>query len=183
MLVNGLRRSGGWAEVDRIWKNPPKTTEQLLHPDKLAKREPAEPIPVPAAPPGGPSDAIYRDILGEQSVRLLFEEWMPRKVAMESASEWAGDRVVVLRDGKRFALGWHLRYDTPPAAERGLQAFVRGVLQKPEGGGADNRVSPEAAAKAAKSGSVCRERPNAGPFAVVRTVSYTHLTLPTNREV
>jgi hypothetical protein len=163
LFVHWARRNGGWKAVDEIWKKPPITTEQMLHPEKLQAREPAESIPVPSPAPKGPQDVIYKDIFGEQSVRLLFEEWMPRVAAINAAKDWGGDRIAVFRDGKQFAVAWHLRYDTEPAAEEGLRALARGVLRE------KTDVSKEAAAKAAAKGQVCRLRADAGPFAVLRS--------------
>jgi hypothetical protein len=162
LIVHWARRKGGWRAVDDIWRKPPTTTEQILHPEKLEAREPGESIPVPLADKSGPRDVIYKDIFGEQSVRLLFEEWMPRTAAVKSASDWGGDRIAVFRDGKRFAVAWHLRYDTEPAAIRGLEALARGVLRD------KTDITADEGAKAAKKGKVCRERPEAGPYAALR---------------
>ncbi len=163
VFVHWARRRGGWRAVDEIWKNPPTTTEQLLHPEKYLTHEPAEAIAIPVPPPSGPSEVMYRDIFGEESVDLLFEEWMPRHPAAEAASGWSGDRIAVFQDGKRYALAWHLRYDTEVLATRTVEAFARGVLRQ------KTDISKETAAKAAKSGSVCRARSDAGPFAVFRS--------------
>ncbi|MBK7578734.1 MAG: hypothetical protein IPI67_00895 [Myxococcales bacterium] len=165
-FVNWSRRRGGWASVDAIWRDLPSTTEQLLHPEKYVSREKAEPVPIPSAPPGGPTEVIYRDILGEQSVRILLEEWMPRRAAAESASDWAGDRVAVFRKENQYALAWHLRYDNEAAATRGLAAFARGVL-RPAGARPAEYVSPDRAKAAAKAKHVCAERSAAGPIAAV----------------
>ena len=167
VFVHWARRRGGWPNVDAIWRDPPKTTEQLLHPEKLLAKELAESIAVPEAPAGGPSELIYRDVMGEQSVRILFEEWMPRRAAVEGASDWAGDRVAMFQDGERFALGWHLRYDSEKVAQRGFEAFARGVLRAPDAK-PDAFVSPEQARAATKPGALCRDRSGAGPFAVMR---------------
>lgn len=158
VLVHWARRRGGWAAVDALWRDPPTTTEQLLHPDKLLAHEAAEVVPVPVPPPGGPARVVYHDVIGEEALRLLFEEWMPERTAITSASGWGGDRLAVFRDGKRFALGWHLRFDDAASARRALDAFARGIL----GGGA---VGPAKAHARAKSGHLCRERAGAGPFA------------------
>jgi hypothetical protein len=163
MFVHWARRRDGWRAVDEAWKNPPKTTEQLLHPEKYAAREPGVAIAVPLPDPQGPKDVIFKDIFGEQSLRLLFEEWMPRRRAVESASDWGGDRIAVFRDDKRFAVAWHVQFDTEAAAVRGLEAFARGVLRDKVD------VSAEEGAKAAKKGKLCRERKDAGPYAALRT--------------
>jgi hypothetical protein len=166
-FVNWARRSGGWEHVDQVWARPPVTTEQLLHVEKYVKHEPAEPIAVPSALPKGPKDVSYHDILGEESVAILFEEWMPRRVAVEAAAGWAGDRIAVFEEGKRHALAWHVRYDDEASAARGLEAFARGVL-RPEGAKPTEWVDPKKARAAAKTGSSCQKRPGAGPFAVFR---------------
>ncbi|MEB2314201.1 MAG: hypothetical protein OZ928_20340 [Polyangiaceae bacterium] len=160
-LVHWARRRGGWAAVDQLWRAPPATTEQLLHPEKLQAREPAEVVAVP--PPGarGPARVIYHDVVGEQGLRLLFGEWMPERTAAESASDWGGDRLAVFRDGDRYALAWRVRFDTAGAAERGLGAFARGLL-----GGAV--ASSDEAGARAQRGASCVERADRGPFAVER---------------
>lgn len=167
LFVNWARRKGGWAGVDAIWREPPTTTEQLLHPEKLGSREKAEVIPLPSASAGGPDEVMYRDVLGEQSLRILFEEWMPRRAAIEAARDWAGDRLVVFRAGEKFAVAWHVRYDGDAGASRGLEAFARGALRGKEL--RPGEFVELAKAKAAvKKQETCRERAQTGPFAVVR---------------
>ena len=168
IFVNGIRRKRGWAGVDAVWRDPPVTTEQLLHPEKFERRERAESVPLPAARAGGPSAVMYRDVLGEQSLRLLFEEWMPRRIAAESASAWAGDRVVVFQSGERFALVWHVRWDDQAAAIRGLSAFARGVA-RPEKAAPGEFADPERAKAAVKKDQACVERARSGPLAVSRS--------------
>lgn len=166
IFVNWARRRGGWAQVDAIWKDLPTTTEQLLHPEKLLAREKAETLPLPKPRSGWPSELMYRDVQGEQSLRLLFEEWMPRRAAAEGASAWSGDRVAVFRSGQRFALAWHVRYDTEAAARTGLESFARGVL-RPEG--SSEFVDPALVTRQTKGQRLCSERATRGPFAVVRS--------------
>lgn len=119
-LVHALRRRGGWAAVDAVWKNPPATTEQLLHVEKLDARELAESVAIPPllALGSGWREA-YHEIYGEQGVRLAFEEWMPRRAAARAAAGWAGDRAVLAVDssGSRLAAAWRIRFDaggSPP---------------------------------------------------------------------
>jgi hypothetical protein len=155
LFVHFLRRRAGWAEVDRIWKAPPESTEQLLHPEKLLAHEAPETIAVPAAPDAAWPAASYTDVMGEQSVRLLVEEWLPRVPAAEAASDWSGDRVAVFRAGSRAAVGWHLRYDTRAAATRVAGALMRGVeTQSPPG---KRAATPR-----------CAERSAVGPLLVAQ---------------
>jgi hypothetical protein len=88
-------------------------------------------VAVPAPPDGTWPPSKYSDVMGEESVRLLLEEWLPRVPAVEAASGWGGDRIVVFRSGGRVAMGWHLRYDTAAAAKRVAAALSRGAAAQP----------------------------------------------------
>jgi hypothetical protein len=172
-FVNALRRRGGWSAVAAAWQRLPASTEQILHLDKYDAREAPEPLPALAPSPNGPTQAVYSDVYGEQTLRVLFEEWMPARVARDAASGWAGDRLTSYSDGELVSVGWRLRYDNEAAALNALHAFARGVLA-PEDQGVDSRgrlsdfVSAADAERATRAGQVCRERHIRGPFAVVR---------------
>lgn len=168
-FTHALRREGDWNRVDHAWEKPPETTEQLLHPEKYRANEAAEPVPVPPPPPSGPATVRYRDVLGEQTVRLVLEEWVPLDTARKAASGWAGDRVALFADGDRRAVAIALRYDDETSARRALEAVARGALAEPlENPARARSATVEAGAKAARAGRFCGERELRGPFAVVR---------------
>lgn len=170
-FVHAVREREGWAGVDRAWRRPPVTTEQLLHFDKYAAAEPAVPVSLPPEPPTqGPWEAFFHDVWGEQSLRLIFEEWMPTRSAVRSATGWGGDRIVLYAAGARRAVLWHLIADTSADAERMQIAFLRGVFSS--GWSPNPRptpdVSEEDARERAQRGDVCAERSEAGPFLATR---------------
>ncbi len=180
-FIHSLRRQGGWAAVDRAWQARPTTTEQILHPEKYAAREAALPVDVPPPPPNVPASAkttagaqaptfelAFHDVWGEQSIRLLFEEWMPLKTAAENASGWGGDRVALYHAGNFGAVAWFLLADDENAAERMLRAFARGALAKPWSADqlSTSHPSDADARKAIQSESACRERGQRGPLLV-----------------
>lgn len=118
-LVKALRRRGGYAAVDEVFRRLPDTTEQVLHLDKLDAREPAIDVPAPAAPASLPGfQPIFEDVMGEQGLRIVLEEWAPRSAAERAAAGWGGDRYVVLERedhksaSRELTLAWHLTMDT-----------------------------------------------------------------------
>ena len=172
-FVNALRRRGGWQAVALAWQHLPDSTEQILHLEKYDAREAPEALP--ALPPNssGPSKATYSDVYGEETLRILFEEWMPAGVAREAASGWSGDRVTSFSDGEATSVAWRIRYDNEAAAQNALHAFARGALavedQGPDASGRLSAfVSATDAERATRAGQVCRERHTRGPFAVLR---------------
>jgi hypothetical protein len=166
LFVHWARRQGGWARVNSVWRRPPATTEQLLHPDKYLKNEPAELIPIPANPALA-DRAMYHDILGEQALRLMFEEWLPRAKAVSAATGWSGDRLAVFSRGDEAAAAWHLRFDDAAGALQAADVFARG-LSRPASGSA----APDTDAERRKRSSLlrarrfCNERAQLGPAAV-----------------
>jgi hypothetical protein len=172
-FVNSLRRRGGWAAVDAAWQRLPTSTEQVLHLDKYDANEGSTVLPALDPPSPSLAHTTYSDIYGEETLRVLFEEWMPARAAHDAAAGWDGDRVASFSDGAVTAVAWTVRYDTDAAAVRGLHAFARGVLA-PEDQGVDSRgrlaefVSGADAERASQAGQVCRERHTRGPFAVLR---------------
>lgn len=150
-FVHSLRREGGWRAVDEAWQDPPTTTEQLLHPEKYRAREAAIDVAIPGPGPRGPNTLLYHDIEGEQALRLLLEEWLPRNEAVMAASGWGGDRLALYADETGSAFVWRLKFDTAGAAQRAFHAVTSWVH------GNALRGVPRAQA-------ICRERGDRGPL-------------------
>lgn len=202
-FVRYLRQHrGGFAGVNQAFEKPPLSTEQVLHPEKYLANEAVEALPAPAAPPGF-SEGAFRDVMGEQGLRLLFEDWAPESDASSAASDWGGDRIAVFAEGDKRVVLWHLVFDTEVAARRALTLFARGAL-RPElpgrpgavgasggsgaaataggpGKGADVRLRPfiprREADAALQGGRLCRLRAERGAFAVVRHGRHIGVTL------
>jgi hypothetical protein len=169
IFANQLRRSGGFAAVDAAWRSLPASTEQLLHPEKYFAREAPLVVPLPPSPPHLPElKERFHDVMGEQGVRLLLEEWLPANTAATAASDWGGDRLAAFSDDarQRWAIGWRLRYDTSSAAERALQAWARSA---PLTDRTTSAAAPAIAPKVSLKGDeLCRPRHTQGPIALVR---------------
>lgn len=159
-FVHALRRQGGWAAVNAAWQSPPVTTEQLLHIEKFHSREPAEMLPAPP-PPGDDWAAWHEDALGEQGLRIVFEEWAPRRIARVAAAGWGGDRATLFRqktgDEQSFALLWHLRFDEGPKKKLDLESRE-----------AFDLLAQSTTGKRPKGDRLCVERSGLGPWAILR---------------
>jgi hypothetical protein len=124
-FVERLRREGGWSRVNDVWRDPPTTTEQVLHPEAYARREAGRPLERP--PPPHPScRELYSDVLGEQTLRCLLFEWVG-DVASQVVAGWAGDRVTTFAcpDGHWVML--QLATDGPDHLAGLLAAFRDGL--------------------------------------------------------
>ena len=171
-FTNYLRRRGGFAAVDEAWRAPPVSTEQLLHPEKFLTKEPPLIVALPPPPAHFPElQERFHDVMGEQTLRLLFEEWLPARTAAAAAADWGGDRLSVFGDEarQRWAIGWHLRFDSAEAAERAFIAFARSAPLTERGGNIRALAeAPNVPKGRHGTDKVCRARHTQGPLALVR---------------
>jgi hypothetical protein len=89
---------GGWPSVDALYDNMPESTEQILHPDKLADREPPKDVQLPdtlAADLGSGWSVGMEDTFGEFQMGIWLRETQA-PTPTDAAAGWGGDRVAVL---------------------------------------------------------------------------------------
>ncbi len=134
LTLGAYQASASFAGVDALWQNPPNTTEQLLHADKLATREPAVPVALPAdlaARLGAGWKVAMQDTLGELQLNILMQTGNPQAGA-DPAAGWGGDRTAVVEGpGGAMAAVVDTVWDTTAAAGSALgqlQQLVK-VLQ------------------------------------------------------
>jgi hypothetical protein len=113
--------SGGYAAVDALYADPPDSTEQILHADKLASREAPVTIAIPddlAARIGDGWTVPFQDTLGEFQLSILLREVSGVTAPLDAAAGWGGDRVALV-EGPAGQTGVVLdtAWDTPADAD------------------------------------------------------------------
>lgn len=96
-FVQALYERGGWEAINAAFRDPPASTEQILHPEKFFRRE--RPIRVTLPPLtdtlGSGWQLVDENVLGEFFLRVYLEERLPASQAEEAAAGWGGDRYAV----------------------------------------------------------------------------------------
>ena len=146
-FIQALRRRGGWRAVDGAWRRPPRSTEQLLHLDKYDSDEkPLAVDPVPFDTLGDGFSVLDEDVLGEQGLRLTFEQWTTPGAAAKASAGWGGDHYAVfVRGGAaptyrapsgELAVAVDIHFDTPADAAEAAAVlstkFPRGCTTRRE---------------------------------------------------
>jgi hypothetical protein len=138
-FVGAVLDQGGWDAVDNLYTDPPRSTEQILHPSRYlggstlsGEPDPPSIVVVPdLAPALGPDwSLLVRDTLGEFAIGLYLEQAVPEETAWQMADGWDGDRFEVWEQesGRRIVV-WRTVWDTSADA----LAFERGLsLQIPQ---------------------------------------------------
>jgi hypothetical protein len=133
-FVAAVDEEGGWAAVDKLFADPPQTTEQCLHPEKFTKKlDRPTPIDVPEIPAiaeGGWREADAA-IHGEFYLRILLKRLGASPEAAEKAAAgWDGDMYRAWRaDDGRIAFALATTWDTEKDAEEFFDAY-RATLPK-----------------------------------------------------
>ncbi|HEX8111824.1 MAG TPA: hypothetical protein VF516_29030, partial [Kofleriaceae bacterium] len=124
---------GGWAAVDALYRDPPSSTEQVLHP--ATKLYPVRDRPRRVTLARGTDPELAGNVLGELQWKIYFELWKVPHAA-EAAAGWGGDRYSVTRrrDGRligRIATVW----DTPDDARQFADAYAASLSARFPGAG------------------------------------------------
>lgn len=95
VFAGAIFRAGGKAALDKAYDRPPRSTEQVLHPEKYLSK-PDEPMEFDG---GDPTAALgdgwrlrFTDVLGEFDVRVMLAETLGRPRARAAAAGWDGGR-------------------------------------------------------------------------------------------
>ena len=131
-FVNSLVDRGGYAMIDEAFKNPPVTTEQILHPDKYPAEKPVEvKLPDLASLLGSDWQLVDENEIGEWYTYLVLSNGdedsyrLPEKTARSAAGGWGGDRYAIYtrkQDGA-VILVLQTRWDTEKDAGEFFKAF------------------------------------------------------------
>jgi hypothetical protein len=91
--------SGGYDAVNELFANPPDSTEQVLHPDKLQAREQPVDVTFPgdlATRLGTGWKVTAQDTFGELILGILLRDADGATGASDAAAGWGGDRVALI---------------------------------------------------------------------------------------
>ena len=119
----GLANKGGWEAIDQAYKQPPQSTEQILHPEKyLDQPDPPTMVDLGTLPTPSGWTEVGRNVLGEFQLSVLLRRHGGRPIA----AGWDGDRYAVFEgpDGK-LGLAWLSTWDTDDDARDFARQYTR----------------------------------------------------------
>ncbi|MCH8310348.1 MAG: serine/threonine protein kinase, partial [Chloroflexi bacterium] len=125
-FVAGLFGENGWETVNDAYKNPPITTEQVLHPEKYFEAEEPQLTSLPdlSSDLGKGWNEVNSDVMGEFLIRVYLEEYLDDDQAADAAAGWGGDRYSLLNGplGERLFISM-IRWDTFQDAAEFFDAY------------------------------------------------------------
>lgn len=134
-FVKAGKQQMGWPIVDVLYKSPPRSSEQILHPEKFFddRDEPVK-IDLPDLCPtlGDGFELYHENSLGELQIKILIKLTADSIRAMRASAGWDGDTYAVYRnrsDG-RCLLAWAVTFDSVSDAAEFFDAEVKALRRK-----------------------------------------------------
>ena len=130
-FVETLRRARPSVNLDEVFRRPPQSSEQVLHPEKYLSGESPREVELDLEEF---ADAGWRPTattpLGEIGVRGLLMSGVTSDEAKRAAAGWGGDRSFVFeREGRAPLFVWRTLWDTPRDAQEFFRAYNQ-LLQR-----------------------------------------------------
>ena len=118
----------GWEGAARLYSDFPRSSEQIMHPEKYAgfRDDPTEvEVQTPPEILSAPWKRVYSNTLGEFILYLVLKEFITEQKAKWGAQGWDGDRIELFENPTNRALAFVLRsvWDSDTEASQFSQAY------------------------------------------------------------
>lgn len=116
----------GWAGLERLYSNPPQSSEQILHPDKWFAGDQPVAIELPDLEQFqvlADWQLLDTNVIGELQWRVIFREFGLNLMANSAAAGWGGDRYAVLGRGEDLLLLLYTSWDSEQEAAEFVAAY------------------------------------------------------------
>jgi hypothetical protein len=133
VFARALMQADGYAAINAAYADPPRSTEQVLHPEKYLRREAPVEVELPDLAAGlGPDWAVLRtDVLGELDVRILLQQFSDPPSAAAGAAGWGGGRYALLEHANGApALAVRLLWDDAAEADEFLALYTASLERR-----------------------------------------------------
>jgi hypothetical protein len=121
--------------ISAVLRDPPKNTQQILHPEKYLAHEPTATVELPEFEGRAKLKKLTDGDVGEFDFHVLFEQCASKKEADEVAPSWRAGRFELLeqKDTKHAVLHWAALWANPESAQRALALHRKAMEQKSKG--------------------------------------------------
>lgn len=141
-FVHRLLKKDGYRAVDRAYRSPPRSSTEILHPEKYISRS-FKSLSRGTEPPSALLRSldlenlkpIHTDTLGEFFISTLLSQFISTSAATTAAQGWTGDRVFLYQNKQKHQIAiWNTIWESDDIAKRFFQSFKKATekrLDKP----------------------------------------------------
>ena len=124
----------GWKTFDTVFKNPPGSSQEIMHPEKYFDNHAPENVPLPdltrLLPRGW--KRLDDNIAGEFSTAAILKQFLEEETATKTAAAWNGDRYQVFENAAtgQTMVALRTRWATPAAAQEFFRDYTKLLARK-----------------------------------------------------
>lgn len=127
-FVTSIYIGSGWKGMDEVYKNPPKSTEEIMHPEKYLLDRP---LVVSIEEIIHNWELLDTNTMGEFNTRVLLSIYLGEYESIIPSQGWGGDKWQVWENKEtgRLKVIWYTKWDTKKDADEFFDAFKK-LLRK-----------------------------------------------------
>ena len=144
-FVHDVLTRDGYDGIDKVFKDPPKNSSEILHPEEYRLRNnrqvtiSSQELHLPE-----PATIVYQDTVGEFVISALLSNYIgDGALVARAAAGWQADRAVQysLQGSGKIATVWVSRWQNAAQAQEFCQAYKQAIveMQKRDSGGSVRR--------------------------------------------
>lgn len=132
-FVHSFLRKGGYKAIDGLYKNPPKSTMEILHPEKYTgKIETSTNDKEDRISPDIKGEDIKTDVIGEFVISTILSECINGQIAAEAAAGWKSDKVFLRNDpdSNKSSVIWRTIWQSSEDAQKFFDTYSICISKK-----------------------------------------------------
>ncbi len=162
IFVNQLLQRGGTAELDRAYRNPPTSTEQIIHPQRFITRDDPQAVTLPdiGKALGGGWRSVDAGGFGELDMQILADQYLAEDDARSAAEGWDGGRYQAFEQSGKMLVALSTAWDSGTEATEAAESLAEWLRPRFGGegrsyrdGGVAGWESPSGAGEVFRNGS------------------------------
>jgi hypothetical protein len=111
-FMQALYGQGGWEMVNQAYRNPPNSTEQIMHPEKYFDAELPESV-AETKPSEGNWTKKWGAQYGEFFIQNMLHTNLTQYETEKASTGWGGDRLVYYENpDNQYLITWNIKWDT-----------------------------------------------------------------------
>ncbi|MFH1422762.1 MAG: hypothetical protein ABIH42_08645 [Planctomycetota bacterium] len=127
-------KKNDWKDFDKLYENPPTSTEQIIHPEKFFDKIDYPTLfkmPELKKVLGEEWELLENNCVGELALSILVKEFLTPQKAKKASEGWDGDKFQVLEDKKsnRIIIAWITTWDSDKDAHE-FASIYTDILKK-----------------------------------------------------
>ena len=127
-FISVLYKEGGWNLINSAYKNPPRSTEEILHPNVYLEGSAFKNVDS-LSPNSSGWNIILTDTFGEYFIQVMLENGVTNNEALVAATGWNGDNITLFNKDNTYLVTWSLTWNTTRDASEFIETFGKMVSQ------------------------------------------------------